>query len=450
MFRRVAPSPKRRRAFADNGENDFALRGADARPAWLPDVLADGDSSPESITPNNVSESTVEFAMIRSTCSSAESEFSLGAARTLVKDLFEPRLSIYWIDFLGSLVLGVGCFWTVRRWPLFIGQPWAGLLSAVCFAVSVLALYRAANFTHELVHLRDKSFVPFKVVWNLLCGIPLLLPSFTYHTHVRHHVRRLYGTHEDGEYLALAEGPRWKILMYLCEPFVLPILAVVRFGLLTPLCWVSPRVRAWAYRHVSSMVMDPKFVRPLPTRGELQVWRLQEAATFGSVVGTVVFLWLGLLPLGFIPQAYATGVCVLLLNHVRTLGAHRYQHHREEVSFLEQLLDSVNYPAGRWSTELWAPVGLRYHGLHHLFPSLPYHNLGKAHRRLMQQLPADSPYRLTECPSLPAALRALWAQAGQPPGERLEILSARVVQEDGGPAPKVLNRQPSPSSTLLH
>ncbi len=388
--------------------------------------------------------------MIRSTSSSADSEFSLGAARALVKDLFEPRLSIYWIDFLGSLVLGVACFWTVRRWPLFVVQPWAGLLSAVAFVVSVLALYRAANFTHELVHLRDKSFVPFKAVWNLLCGIPLLLPSFTYNTHVRHHVRRLYGTQEDGEYLALAEGPRSKILAYLCEPFLLPILAVVRFGLLTPLCWVSPRVRSWAYRHASSMVMDPQFVRPLPTRGELSVWRLQEAATFGSVVGTVAFLWFGLLPLGFIPQAYATGVCVLLVNHVRTLGAHRYRHHREEVSFLEQLLDSVNYPASLWSAELWAPVGLRYHALHHLFPSLPYHNLGAAHRRLMQQLPADSPYRLTECPSLGAALRALWAQAGQSPSENREATGEPRFDQPNGPAPKALNRQTSPSSTVLH
>jgi hypothetical protein len=41
------------------------------------------------------------------------------------------------------------------------------------------------------------------------------------------------------------------------------------------------------------------------------------------------------------------------------------------------------------------PVGLRYHGLHHLLPSLPYHSLGIAHRRLMAQLPADSPYRST-------------------------------------------------------
>ena len=35
---------------------------------------------------------------------------------------------------------------------------------------------------------------------------------------------------------------------------------------------------------------------------------------------------------------------------------------------------------------LWAPVGLRYHALHHLMPSMPYHSLGEAHRRLRLHL----------------------------------------------------------------
>ena len=42
--------------------------------------------------------------------------------------------------------------------------------------------------------------------------------------------------------------------------------------------------------------------------------------------------------------------------------------------------------------ELWAPVGLRYHALHHLLPSLPYHSLPEAHRRLAAQLGSGSTY----------------------------------------------------------
>jgi fatty acid desaturase len=58
-------------------------------------------------------------------------------------------------------------------------------------------------------------------------------------------------------------------------------------------------------------------------------------------------------------------------------------------------------------------VGLRYHALHHVFPTMPYHALPEAHRRLMSHLPADSPYRRTEEGTLLGALRGLWRRAGQ-------------------------------------
>jgi len=41
------------------------------------------------------------------------------------------------------------------------------------------------------------------------------------------------------------------------------------------------------------------------------------------------------------------------------------------------------------------PIGMRYHALHHLFPTMPYHSVAAAHRLLMEQLPLDSPYRAT-------------------------------------------------------
>ena len=74
------------------------------------------------------------------------------------------------------------------------------------------------------------------------------------------------------------------------------------------------------------------------------------------------------------------------------------------MTFVDQLLDSVNYPKHGWITELWGPVGTRFHALHHLFPSLPYHAFPEAHRRLVAALPEDSPYRQTEEPSLTAAI----------------------------------------------
>jgi fatty acid desaturase len=153
-------------------------------------------------------------------------------------------------------------------------------------------------------------------------------------------------------------------------------------------------------------------VRPAPTKSERRIWRMQEAAVFFLLVGAIFLIARGLISPWVAVQAYATGVAVILMNGVRTLVAHRYQHDREdELTFVEQLLDSCNYPNHPLTSELWAPVGLRFHGLHHLFPSLPYHNLGIAHRRLMAALPADSIYRRTSCESLPKALAELWRSA---------------------------------------
>ena len=77
------------------------------------------------------------------------------------------------------------------------------------------------------------------------------------------------------------------------------------------------------------------------------------------------------------------------------------------MTFAEQVEESVNLDRSSLVTLLLFPVGLRYHGLHHLFPSLPYHALGEAHRRLMNALPEDSPYRRTCCPGFFTALRDL-------------------------------------------
>jgi len=53
----------------------------------------------------------------------------------------------------------------------------------------------------------------------------------------------------------------------------------------------------------------------------------------------------------------------------------------------------------------WAPVGLRYHALHHYFPGIPYHNLGFAYQRLITSLPEAAGYREITSPGLPWSLR---------------------------------------------
>jgi fatty acid desaturase len=358
--------------------------------------------------------------------------FSIGEARGLVRDLFEPNPWLYWTDLLASMTIGAIGFFSIRRLPL--SWPMIG----VAFVVSVLAFYRASLFTHELTHLRQGKFKAFRFAWNLLCGIPFLMPSFLYHTHVAHHMRRHFGTHDDGEYLPWGARPVWHLFLYLGQCVVIPLISIVRFGLLTPLCWASPHARVFVQRHFSSMVVDPFYVRPLPTRNDRWVWRVQELACFAMIWGSAISFYFGLVPrpLALFVQSYLTAVAIILINQIRTLGSHRYTNDGGEVTFVDQMLDSVNYPRGGMLTALWAPVGLRYHALHHLFPSMPYHHLDEAHRRLMTGLPADNPYRLTNCDSLWTALGELWRNAwassrAQPVVERPHFAPAAMQRRAG-------------------
>ncbi|RIK88344.1 MAG: fatty acid desaturase [Planctomycetota bacterium] len=333
--------------------------------------------------------------------------------------MFRPNPWIYWFDFLASWSLGVVCFALVSRpGAVTADAAWHWPLRVLFFLASSLLYYRCALFIHELVHIPANQFRAFRIAWNLLCGIPFLIPSSVYYTHIDHHRRKHYGTRDDGEYIPLSSMPAWQILFYLSQCLVIPVLAVLRWGVFTPLTWVSRRFRDWVHQHASSMVMDPKYIRPLPTKRALRLIRVQEALCFlfvWAVAGRMT-LHYGLIfeePLSpwFLLQVYLTGVFIVTVNALRTLGAHRWTSQGGEMTFVEQMVDSVNYPRCPLVAGLWAPVGLRFHALHHIFPTMPYHALAEAHRRLMQQLPADSPYRLTEARSLRAEIAALWRRA---------------------------------------
>jgi fatty acid desaturase len=107
-------------------------------------------------------------------------------------------------------------------------------------------------------------------------------------------------------------------------------------------------------------------------------------------------------------RVYVLGMAAAGLNWIRTLAAHGYRNTGGPMSYLEQVEDSVTVIGPPWLTELLFPVGLRYHCLHHMFPAIPYHSMGTAHRRLMAQLPADSPYRSTMRRGFVEAVALLW------------------------------------------
>ncbi|HEC13933.1 MAG TPA: fatty acid desaturase [Acidiferrobacteraceae bacterium] len=336
----------------------------------------------------------------------ATAEPTISELRKSLGDLFAPQPVLYWVDFLASASLG----WAGYGYALQLSMG-SGLWMMVTL-VSALALYRAVIFTHELTHLRPKAIPGFSLVWNALCGIPLMVPSFMYRrVHMAHHVKTKYGTKEDGEYLAFANKHPAQILIYLLSSFLLPPLAATRFIVLAPLSLVIPSLRRWLAAHGSSLSIDPGYIRPIAGADELLSWRVQEAAAsvLGmAVIGALVF---DLLPMAVLFQWYLISVLILTMNALRTLGAHHYRNANGKMSFVQQIQDSVNVTGQPLLMILLAPLGMRYHALHHLFPTLPYHALGKSHRHLMKALPEGSWYAQVNCHSLWQPLLQLWREA---------------------------------------
>ena len=99
----------------------------------------------------------------------------------------------------------------------------------------------------------------------------------------------------------------------------------------------------------------------------------------------------------------------IVLNQVRTLVAHLWDNDGEVLTVTAQFLDSVNVPPPALLPALWAPVGLRYHAIHHLLPGVPYHSLGEAHRRLSAALPSESYYHQGNYKGLPGLVSRLVA-----------------------------------------
>lgn len=334
-------------------------------------------------------------------------EFPLREARHLVRDLMAPNPWIYWTDFLFHITLGWTAFFTTLLSPAFSLWQLGG------FVVAVLAMYRSAVFVHELAHLKKGSFKNFRIVWNILCGVPFMIPSFTYDgVHNDHHKPDVYGTSADGEYLPFATRRPVEMVIYVLLSFLIPVFMVARFVLLTPLSYLIPPLRKFVWERASSLTIDSNYRRAANAiRNDLN-WRQQEIAAclFGAVIITLVVL--EVFPYSLLLLWYLTAVPVFLINSLRTLAAHAYRNPgNHKMTLAEQYLDSINIPGNFLITPLWAPVGLRYHATHHLFMSMPYHNLGKAQRRLVNGLTDNSQYIKTIRSGLWDALRRIWHES---------------------------------------
>ena len=285
---------------------------------------------------------------------------------------------IYWRDML----VGAGIAYTAAFY--YVGAPAFSIVQIVSFLVAVFWLYRVGSLIHEVAHLGSQEMTAFKVAWNVLVGIPTLTPStfFTGH-HRDHHSQRVYGTEQDPEYVinVCPRGSIVNLIVYFMVVAVFPLLVFFRF-LIAPLTFISPRVREFTLHRMSAFTFNWKYHRPV---GKINRTRfaLLELACFVRAVGIPGAVLLGVTEPSRILQLYLLGAAVVTLNQLRQLADHHFEGDGENLSMSEHILDSCNYVGKDPLTWLLFPFAIQYHALHHMFPSLPYHNLALTHNFLI-------------------------------------------------------------------
>jgi hypothetical protein len=343
---------------------------------------------------------------------------SSGEARPLgamLQDLMEYRPWIYFADFTASIAIGYFACWqyfTVRDYslPQFF---W--------FLVAGLALFRAGVFVNEIARMPEGRMVAFKTYWNLICGIPLLMPSFKYQL-VRPHARiPVEQIAEPGAEAPLGLRPK-RLTAHALRILAAPVLGAARFLLIGPLLILHPGIHGWLWARLPANFPIPhQSAELMPTAGRRR--NAAEICCF-LVVLAVVFAYADdIVPWSTFAELYALCVfavalrCVQNLFEARLLPAQAKANPGDasviplpsvENSHLSNSaamadVDEVGLEPAAGSPvtvagppvidALLLPVGSRYRGLREALPSVPYHNLGAAHRRLMAELPADSAYR---------------------------------------------------------
>jgi fatty acid desaturase len=319
----------------------------------------------------------------------------------LVLDLRMHSPRKYWCD----LLLCSAIFWGVLAL-----SSYSLVYLPITLMVGSLALYRMALFSHEICHFKHGTLPGFTLAWNVLCGVPVLLPSYMLKLHGRHHARSSYGTAADPEYLPFAIYPQLRA-RFLWGALMVPLAMVVRALLLVPGAWVSRAWRSYLRERMTFMAMHSDF-RPGPNAALSLPETMAEVGTTLWTWGLLITSVLGLVAWQFLAVLLACMTQATLLNSWRTLRAHQYTNDGRPIDFAAQLRDSTTFSGHWFLDELLAPVGQRYHAAHHLMPYLPYHALPEAHRRLCAMpwpgredylATIDSPKRQAQPHATPAA-----------------------------------------------
>ena len=314
------------------------------------------------------------------------------SVRTTLKnaeqDFHQIKPWIYWRDMIVGATIAYGSAMVYLTAPAF--SVW----QIVAFVFTVFWLYRVGSLIHEVAHLGGRELTSFKVAWNLLVGVPTLAPStfFTVH-HRDHHTQRIYGTPQDPEYVVnvCPRGSVLNLVFYFLFVAVFPLLVFLRF-LLAPLTFVTPGVRDFVLRKMSAFTFNWKYERPISRMNRKRFAALELLCSFRALLIPLVVV-IGFKPWTHMFMLYLIGAAVVTMNQLRQLADHHFEGAGGNLSMSDHIMDSCNYVGKGPLTWMFFPFAIQYHALHHMFPSLPYHNLAFAHQYLMNELPDDSPYR---------------------------------------------------------
>jgi fatty acid desaturase len=245
----------------------------------------------------------------------AEGPHWIRLARDIVDDLHQRSALIYWSDFL----LSVTAAWALALY--FLLTPGWGVLPVLALLASAVLFFRAGTFIHEIIHFRAGELKWFARVWNLLMGIPLLMPWIIYKNHIEHHSVRYFGTPDDGEYLPLAAAPPQETIKYVLQAPLLPFFTVMRFGVVGPLSWLHRGLREWVLTAASAGVSNPYFRKRFSAAEEWHL-RIMEVLCFLWLLALVVLLANGFIGWMVLLKGYVLIGLTLSLNWVRNLAAH--------------------------------------------------------------------------------------------------------------------------------
>lgn len=318
-----------------------------------------------------------------------------------LSDLTSPSLRRFQIEFALS---------AITYWAAFFvgvtGQTPTTRLTAI--AIAVLACFRCIMFLHPIFHLPRPLRLKMQNTYDWLFGIWGLIPYALYaETHRVHHHPAHTASNRDPEYLAFSKTSRAFIASYIAKSLLIPSLLLIRFTTLTWLGTFSLPLRKWVELKASALSLRPDFEARIPTEAERKK-RLRK-----EWIGSLFFVSLVVASPGGLAIWFFVATACSLMNALQLLVLHEYRGREEKASSTyDELDDTTTFTTQTpWFTEIWAPVGQRFHALHHLVPNLPYYAMPEAHARLIEILPENSAYHRTFRKSYVAQFRRIWERS---------------------------------------